>query len=322
MIEIDGSSGEGGGQVIRTALSLSAITGREIRITNIRAKRPNPGLAPQHLAAARAVRSISRGVLEGAEIGSASISFKPGPIVGGKYDFDIGTAGSSVLLAQTVIPVLLFASKPSAVSIKGGTHVMKSPSYDYFERVFVPALSLFGVQVKPELIHSGYYPAGGGEMRFQTRPCQLSGNSTWASEERVHALLRISSLPFHIALREKKVFVQAGIEPVPVVQEECGPGNALLLWSGFMGCYALGEKGRRAEDVASGCLEQIRQEKACGADVDCHLADQLLIYAALSSGPSSFKTSAITDHTKTNASVISAFCSRRISLESGSVSVE
>ncbi|MFA5077247.1 MAG: RNA 3'-terminal phosphate cyclase [Candidatus Micrarchaeia archaeon] len=322
MIEIDGAYGEGGGQIIRTALSLASITKKSVLVRNIRANRPNPGLAAQHLTAARAVRSICRGTLSHCEIGSTEFTFEPGEIVGGKYEFNIGTAGSTVLVAQTLLPILLSASKPSAVRIIGGTHVMKSPSYDYFEKVFMPAIALFGAEAKCRLIKTGYFPKGGGEIELEARPSRLSGNSAWLRENETSVLIRLSGLPLSIGVREKKVFVQNEIGRVRIVKEEGEPANAILAWSGFLGAYALGEKGRRAEQVAQECLDFLLSEKRAGSEVDRHLADQLLIYAALAEGGSGFKTSAGTTHTETNAYVISRFLGRRISLEGGNIGVE
>ncbi|VVB98015.1 RNA 3'-terminal phosphate cyclase [uncultured archaeon] len=322
MIEIDGSMGEGGGQIIRTALSLCAVTGKPIHITNIRANRPNPGLAPQHLTAARALRSICRGTLSHCEVGSTEFTFEPGEIVGGRYEFDIGTAGSTVLVAQTLLPILLSASKPSTVRIKGGTHVMKSPSYDYFEKVFLPAVSLFGAAANSRILHPGYYPKGGGEIELEVKPSQLAGNRTWLREEHVEVIIRLSGLEPGIAIREKKVFVQNKIEHVHVYKDEGGPGNAILAWSGFLGACVLGEKGKRAEQVAQECLDALGKEKAAASEVDVHLADQLLLYAALAGGASGFKTSGITRHTETNAYVISKLVERKIRIGTGEISVE
>src|SRR3989338_8277796 len=150
MIEIDGSHGEGGGQVIRTAMSLSAITKKPVRIFNIRAGRPNPGLQAQHLTAAKAMRNVCRGTSEHAELQSSELVFHPGEIVGGRYDFNIGTAGSVTLVAQTLIPILLFAEKKSELSITCGTHVIRSPSSDYFEKVFLPAIGNMDVHAECE----------------------------------------------------------------------------------------------------------------------------------------------------------------------------
>lgn len=321
MIEIDGSYGEGGGQIIRTAIALSAITNKPVHISNIRANRPNPGLAAQHLTAARAVRSICRGTLSHCEIGSTEFSFEPGEIVGGRYEFHIGTAGSVVLVAQTVLPILLSASKPSVVRITGGTHVMKSPSYDYFEKVFVPAISVLGAKVQSRLIRSGYYPKGGGEIELNVAPSKLKGNEKWMKETGTTVKIRISNLPISIAVREKKIFVQNNIENVRIWEERGEPGNAILAWSGFVGAYALGEKGKRAEQVAEECLEELQKEKKAGSDVDRHLADQLLVYASLAEGTTRFKTSEITSHARTNAYVISKLVERRFCISDNWIDV-
>ncbi|MEW6035946.1 MAG: RNA 3'-terminal phosphate cyclase [Candidatus Micrarchaeota archaeon] len=319
MIEIDGSYGEGGGQVIRTSMTLSSITQNPVRITNIRANRPNPGLQPQHLTACRAVRSVCRGTLAGAEIGSRELSFEPGPIVGGRYEFDIGTAGSATLVAQTLMPILLSASKESELRIKGGTHVMKSPGYDYFENVFLPAIKLFGVDAGCRLLKAGYYPRGGGEIEVSVEPSSLHGCASWPHDERARVLIRLGALPEHIAVREKKVFVQNGIEEVRVRRDETlSPGNAVTAWRGFRGAYALGERGKRAEAVAQEALDALN---AGSGDVDVHLADQLLAYAALAEGPTAYGTSAISEHLRTNAYVISRFLDRKISLDGGRVLV-
>ncbi len=321
MIEIDGSFGEGGGQIIRTVLSLSAITKKPVYIFNIRANRPNPGLAAQHLTAARAVRSICRGILSHCEIGSTEIVFEPGEIFGGRYEFNIGTAGSVILVAQTILPILLFASKPSTVRIIGGTHVMKSPSYDYFEKVFIPAISLFGAIAKSRIIRSGYYPKGGGEIELSINPSQLKGNEIWTHEQ-TNVLIRISDLPIAIAVREKKIFLQNKIEHVQIFEGQGESGNAVLAWNGFLGSYALGERGKRAETVAQECHENLAMEINAGSEVDKHLADQLLIYAALANTRSRFKTSEFTTHTKTNMYVISKFIERKIVLKNNEISVE
>ncbi|MEW6528608.1 MAG: RNA 3'-terminal phosphate cyclase [Candidatus Micrarchaeota archaeon] len=275
MIEIDGSYGESGGQIVRTALSLSAITKKPINIFNIRANRPNPGLAAQHITAARAVRNICRGTLSHCEIGSTELTFEPGEIFGGRYEFNVGTAGSVILVAQTIIPILLYASKPSAVRIIGGTHVMKSPSYDYFEKVFIPAISLFEAQIKSRMLRSGYYPKGGGEIELNINKSQLKGNEIWARdvcEPDVAVIIRISGLPLAIAVREKKIFLQNEIERVQIFEEHGEPGNAILAWNGFLGSYALGERGKRAESVAQECYNNLlmekNAEKNAGSEVD------------------------------------------------------
>ncbi len=319
MIEIDGSHGEGGGQIIRTALTLSALTDKPVAITDIRAKRPNPGLQPQHLMACKAVRSICRGTLSHCEVGSTELEFEPGPIVGGRYEFDIGTAGSVTLVAQTLIPILLKAAKESELVIRGGTHVMKSPGYDYFERVFVPAAGRFGARVGCSMRRIGFYPKGGGEIAVSVKPSALHGCSGWDRGESIEALIRVAGLPESIAIREKKVFVQNGIEAVRVRQDESlSVGNAVTAWNGGRGAYVLGEKGKRAETVAQEAVDALGVEKG---DVDLHLADQLLLYAAMAEGASRYSTSSVSEHLRTNAGVISRFVERKIRLEDGTVSV-
>jgi RNA 3'-terminal phosphate cyclase (ATP) len=322
MIHIDGSSGEGGGQIIRTALTLAALTKKEVAIDNIRAGRPNPGLQPQHLTAVKAVRNVCRGTLEGAEQGSRSLVFHPGQIVGGKYDFDIGTAGSATLVAQALIPMLLGASKESEVRITGGTHVMKSPGYDYFEKVFLGAIRLMGADVESKIIRPGYYPAGGGRIELSVRPSKLVGNEAWPKEEHVKVLIRLSKLPVLVAIREKKIFVQNGIEDIRVYEDDVGwPGNCVTAWAGLLGSYALGEKGKKSEVVAQEAYGALMKEKKNDSDVDMHLADQLLVYAALAHGRTSFKTSEITGHLRTNAEIIGKFIERKISVEGNRVSI-
>lgn len=320
MIEIDGSYGEGGGQIIRSALTLSAITQTPIKITDIRAKRPKPGLQPQHLMAAKSVRNICRGVLSGAEVGSTTLTFEPGPIIGGNYDFDIGTAGSTILVAQTIIPILLKASKESEVSIAGGTHVMKSPGYDYFEKVFSPAIAKFGVVMESELITPGYYPEGGGQIVIKITPSELTGCTSWLQDENIQVIIRRTGLPLGIAIREKKIFIQNKIEKV-YLRENTGisVGNAITGWKGYRGAYVLGRKGKRAEEVAQETIDALSAEKF---DVDLHLADQLLLYAALANGKSEYKTSQTTEHLTTNAYIISKFSKRLISVDNGEINVE
>ena len=314
MITIDGSHGEGGGQIIRTALTLSAITGKEVEIVKIRANRKPPGLKMQHLTAVRAVRSICRGRLEGAEEGSQTLKFFPGEIIGGKYDFNIITAGSICLVAQTIIPILLCAKKKSTVHITGGTHVLKSPGYDYFEKVFLPAIRAMGVKVDSRLIRSGYYPKGGGEIEITVEPSELHGKTGWEKESEIHALIRLGILPLSIGMREKKILLQNNIEDVSIREEKTfSPGNTVTLWRGYNGSYVPGERGNRAEVVAQEALDELNKETG---DVDRHLADQLLVYASLADGETSYKTSEITTHLITNADIIKIFLDRKIEINS------
>lgn len=178
-VTIDGSQGEGGGQILRTSLSLSAITQTPFRMVNVRAKREVPGLKRQHLTCVRAVAEICGAQVEGDEAGSLALSFAPGPIRGGEYRFDVGTAGAATLVAQTVLPVLLKADAPSSVTITGGTHVQWAPIWEFFAIAYLPQLRAMGAEVEAELVHHGFYPAAGGEIRlFPSSPSKRPGRTS------------------------------------------------------------------------------------------------------------------------------------------------
>ncbi|MBD3390345.1 RNA 3'-phosphate cyclase [Candidatus Micrarchaeota archaeon] len=319
-IEIDGSYKEGGGQIVRTSLALSALTNTPVKITSIRSGRSPPGLKPQHLAGAKAVRSICRGELEGAEEGSTELQYFPGTIYGGKYKFDIGTAGSATLLAQTILPLLFAAPKPTRIKITGGTDVPKAPGYDYFGKIFLPALSMFGLDAKCSLEKAGYYPQGGGVIELEVEPGSPQPVSYWPRVSVPRAIVSISGLPLAIAMREKKVMLNNAIEDVRIRERESpGQGNTILLYKGFVGSYFLGRKGLRAETVAGNAIANLEAE--ADAEVDYHLADQLLLYAALA-GKTSFKTSHISNHTETNIHIIEKFLGKRFSVDKNVVKVE
>lgn len=320
MIEIDGSFGESGGQIVRTSLSLSALTGIPITIRNIRAGRSPSGLKPQHMTGARAVRSICRGTLEGVEEGSSKLSYIPGKIYGGKYDFDIGTAGSTILLAQTILPLLFAASKKSRITITGGTDVPKAPTYDYFKEIFLPAISLFGLNAKCSLEKAGHFPKGGGTITLETEPAKPKPVSYWSRESTPKAIISISGLPLNIAMREKKVLLNNKIEEVYIRERNAlDPGNALLLYRGLVGSAVLGKKGLRAEKVSQDAIDSLKEEG--DVDVDHNLADQLLIYSALA-GKTSFKTSHLSKHTETNMHIIEKFLGKQFSVDGNVVKVE
>ncbi len=319
MISIDGSHGEGGGQIIRTSLTLAAITQKPVSISNIRAGRSPPGLKMQHITAAKAVRSICRGTLENADLGSTSLVFNPGKIVGGKYDLNVGTAGSVTLVAQTIIPILLSADKPSTVRIQGGTHVMASPSYEYFEKVFLPAIQIMGARVQCKIFKPGFYPTGGGEIEITVKPSDLRGVEVWPSGSEEQVIITLSDLPISIAMREKKIFLQEGIENVHIRQDKAiDKGNSVFVWKGLRGAYSLGKLGVRAEEVAQRALDEINKEQF---DIDLHLADQLLVYASLAVGKTRYRTSEISEHLKTNAEIIRKFVDRNINMQKNEVSI-
>lgn len=318
MLEIDGSLGEGGGQVLRTALSLSCVLGREVRIKNIRAGRPKPGLAAQHLTACNLLSEISGAEMQGAHIGSTELSFSPGKISGGDYKFDIGTAGSCTLLLQSALPVLAHAAHQSSLEIKGGTHVPHSPTFEYFSSVFLPAAQKFGVRAKAKMPRAGFYPKGGGIVEIAVAPCSLNGCKFAQERQAIHYSILSSSLPSHVSQREeeevKKKFPNASGSACEA-QAAC-TGNAVTAWSGLFGSSALGEIRKPAEQVAAEACEGLAQGIQSGCAVDTHLADQLLIYAALAKGSTEFSTPDFSSHLKTNADVIRAMTGRNIILGS------
>ncbi len=332
MLEIDGSQGEGGGQVLRTALSLSCVLQKPVHITSIRAGRSKPGLAAQHLTACHLLSSISGAKMSGAGLGSTELSFSPGKISGGEYKFDIGTAGSCTLLLQAVLPVLAHAPRPSSLEITGGTHVSHSPTFEYFSEVFLPAVRKFGVRADVQMQRAGFYPKGGGKVTLAVEPSKLRGCKFLPEAQPVKYSILSSSLPPHVLQREEKEVKKLFPNATGVAREaeaSCA-GNALTVWSGSFGASSLGEIGKPAEKVAQeACAELMREmpaaphEQGAGPSVDSHLADQLLIYASLADGKSEFSTPVFSSHLKTNAEVIRAMTGRNIRLGNDrTVSVE
>jgi RNA 3'-terminal phosphate cyclase (ATP) len=319
-IEIDGAMGEGGGQVLRTALSLSICTGKPFRITQIRANRKKPGLQRQHLTATRAARDISGAYIEGDEIGSMELSFIPYQVQSGHYFFAVGTAGSTTLVLQTVLYPLLLATGESHLILKGGTHNLLAPTYDFLTRVFLPILNRMGAQVTVTLERYGFYPAGGGQLKVHIIPVQhLKGIRLM---ERGNIIARqakalITGIPEHVAQRElqrvakKLKWSKECLHYCPLPSDQ-GPGNVLLLeiqsehiteiFTGFA------QRGVRAEAVADGAIKMAKEYLAAEVPVSEHLADQLLIPLALA-GEGEFTTLTPSRHTLTNIEVIQRFLS-------------
>jgi len=316
---VDGSVGEGGGQVLRTALTLSCVLGKKVEIANIRARRGQPGLKMQHLAVCRMLARLCNGELGGAALGSTRISFEPGRISCGEYGFDIGTAGSCTLFLQAALPALLHADGRSVISITGGTHVQGAPTFEYFSEVFLPAARKFGVNANATMERAGFYPKGGGKIVLEAQPCRLKGASLESRMGKGARFSIVSSgLSPHVAEREEETlrgkmggFALSG-ERRPV-SSSC-PGNAITVWKGGIGASSLGERGKPAEKVASEACDAFLFEEGSGASVDSRLSDQLLIYAALAEGKSAYKTSKITSHTSTNAEVLRNMTGRNISI--------
>jgi RNA 3'-terminal phosphate cyclase (ATP) len=318
MIELDGATGEGGGQILRSSLTLSMITGQPFRIRNIRANRSKPGLLRQHLVAVQAAAAISGAVVTHAEVGSTELTFAPGRIKGGDYQFAIGTAGSCTLVLQTVLLALLYADAPSTVRISGGTHNGMAPPAHFLQRAYGRVLKDMGATVDIELVRAGFYPAGGGVMIARVAPCaQLRQLALTAPGARVAGFAEavFAGIALNVATRELDV-IGAGmgwderqllVRGLPVDQ---GPGNALMITLESEHVTevftALGEKMVRAETVAKNLLQEVRRYMASGAAVGEHLADQLLLPMALAGG-GSFTADVVSQHALTNAEVIARF---------------
>ncbi len=331
MITIDGSHGEGGGQILRTAISLASIRRKPLRIIHIRANRKKPGLMPQHLAAVRAAKTIVDAEVEGDHTGSTEITFIPRTISGGSYRFDIGTAGSISLVLQTIIPILLFAQSNSSITVTGGTNLSFSPSADYLTDIFCPTLKRLGCKITLHKDHYGFYPKGGGKIRAEVIRTQallpLMAMEAGALQS-ITGHSAVANLPDSIAERQKRRAVELlKSVPCPVQVERIrvegyGPGAFVFLRlqteNALAGFQALGAPGKPAEVVAAEAAEQLLDHVRTGAALDPHLADQLALYLALCGKRSIFTTSAVTRHLLTNLWVLEQFELCRYTIE-GSV---
>lgn len=322
MMVLDGSHGEGGGQIVRTALTLAMVTGTPVTIEKVRARRPKPGLLRQHLTALRAAQAVSDAEVSGDELGSRTFTFAPRAVRGGSYRFDVGSAGSAMLVLQTLVPALLFAREPSVVEVAGGTHNPLAPPYPFFETAYLPLLRRMGVNVSSELVTAGFYPAGGGLVRIAIEPCKHLGELVLLDrgairEKRIRALT--SRIPPHVARREIDTLMhQLGWQDVDARSEAVasdGPGNVLLaiveaehvteVFSGFA------ERGVRAEEVAARVAREVRAWVDAGVPVGQHLADQLVLPMALGAG-GAFRTVTPTPHLRTHVELLGRFTGRVI----------
>lgn len=327
MISIDGAYGEGGGQVLRTSLSLAIITNQPIRIERIRAGRQKPGLAAQHLTAVRAAAAICHAEVRGDTLGSMTLEFIPGSSVqAGSYTFDVtqarqgGSAGTVTLVLQTILLPLALADGNSEVTLRGGTHISFSPSFSYIEQVYLPMLKKMGVQAEVKLNAWGWYPQGGGEVELR-----VSGGSKPSGFNllergdlrQVRGLAVVTQLPSHIpqrmAMRAENLLHQANLRAIvqPLRERGVAPGAGLFLTAEYenslAGFGALGRVGLPAEKVAEMACEELLDFHKTGAPVDIHLADQLLLPAALASEESQYRVAEISTHLTTNAWVIKQF---------------
>jgi RNA 3'-terminal phosphate cyclase (ATP) len=315
MITLNGTAGEGGGQVLRTALGLSLATGTPFQIEQIRGKRKKPGLLRQHLTAVRAATAIGRAEVRGDSLKSSFLSFVPSTVQGGTYHFAIGTAGSCILVLQAVLPGLLQADRQSELILEGGTHNPMAPTFDFLTATFLPQLAKMGIRVTAELIRPGFYPAGGGRIRVRIQPTAEIQPIELCSWNFSHFTVQAvcAALPAHIGLRElKKVAckLQLDREGKMIQLDQCGPGNVVTIhahsrtltetFTGF------GQKNVRAEKVAARAAGLAAKYRDTEAVVGTRLADQLLIPMALA-GAGRFITAEPTLHTLTNIEVIEQF---------------
>jgi RNA 3'-terminal phosphate cyclase (ATP) len=329
---IDGSYGEGGGQILRTSLALSCVLGRQVEIINIRKARKKPGLQPQHLTAVKAAAAVSHARVEGAELSSTELRFFPSPVIGGDYYFDVsetrGSAGSALLVLQTVLLPLCFAKHSSTITVVGGTHVPWSPTFHYFRHVFITMLSRMGVSVDASLETWGWYPTGGGKVRVhisppaELLPIVLTERGKLV---RLNGISAASNLPRDIAVRQMNQAVTAlsrqGMDgEVEIVSAPSpGKGTLVFLLAEFdrvtTGFDALGAIGKRAEEVADEAALSLFEYLQADAALDPHLADQIIPYLALSQGTSEFTASRISRHLLTNIGVVKQFMDIDIRVE-------
>jgi RNA 3'-phosphate cyclase len=317
MRHLNGSYGEGGGQIVRTSLSLAALLGEPVTITDIRAGRAKPGLRPQHLAGVMALARLTRAEVTGATLGSRELTFRPRTIQGGSYYFDVaektGSAGAATLVAQTLLPPLLSAREPTRLTIRGGTHVPLSPPAHYLAQVFLPALAALGAQVSFTLTRWGWYPRGGGEVLLSVQPPGRLTPCDWQKPpalEAFQALSAASRLPRHVISRQAQRLRERLGSGLPVAEAEAqslDPGSFVFLWGPLAGFHALGARGKPAEQVADEAVEELLSFSRRRAALDRHLADQVLLYLARAAGPSVFTIEAITSHLLTNLWVIEEF---------------
>ncbi len=318
MLVIDGSQGEGGGQILRSSLALSLLTKTPFRIEKIRGGRRRPGLLRQHLTAVQAAAEVSGATVEGAVIGSTALRFAPGEVKAGTYAFAIGSAGSTSLVFQTVLPALALAAGPSTVELRGGTHNPFAPPFDFLIHALFPLLSRMGVTIEGQLHRHGFYPAGGGHVTYRVTPTQRLmplALETRGVIRRREIAAQVSVVATDIGTREVRA-IAAALDwdgtPAQVhrVENAMGPGNVVTVvieseevtevFTGF------GEKGLAAEHVAAGVVREVKTYLAAEVPVGQYLADQLLLWLAIAGG-GCFRTVEPTEHTRTHCDVIGSF---------------
>jgi RNA 3'-terminal phosphate cyclase (ATP) len=327
-IELDGSMGEGGGQILRTSLALSLLTGRPFHLANIRAGRPKPGLQPQHLMSVRAADMIGKAQTCGASRGSTDLVFEPGPITPGNYRFDIGTAGAIGLVLHTIyLPLALACEEPSEVTLIGGTHVRASPCFHFLNVSWRSYLAACGLEVSLKMLRPGFYPRGGGEVQAFIRPCAGVRNLIVREHGPLQAtgFSAVAGLPDTIARRQaRRTRFRLEQHDIEVDLEEQtwqgGPGTVIGIELNTTPAptlfFAIGERGKPAERVADEAADAVLAYLAASPKlVDAHSADQLVLPLAFAQGPSEYHVAAVTRHLTTNIEVIRHFLDRKIECE-------
>ena len=313
MLQIDGSYGEGGGQIVRYAIALSVLTKKPVEIFNIRKKRPNPGLRPQHHAAISCMKSLCNAETEGLSIGSLKLKFSPEKVQSAEYKFDIGTAGSIILVFQACILSSLQTTGPITIKLTGGTDVKWAPSWDYFTHVFLPLIQKMGVTIDANLMKRGYYPKGGGEAVLtihpieKLKPLQLKEKQEF---NEIKGIIHIANLPDHISKRMKhaamKVAVKNNLKSCIEIDKAASfsSGTGITVWSksdsAVLGSTVLGEKGVTSEKIGENAANQLIKEIKSGSTIDTYAIDQILPYMIIAKDETVCRVRELSNHTKTN----------------------
>lgn len=330
LIVMDGSHGEGGGQILRTALALSAILKKPFSIHHIRSKRKKPGLQAQHLEAVEALARITGAQTEGVKLGSQKIVFFPQRILPGDYRFEVRTAGSVILLLQAILLPLCLSGGSSNLILIGGTHVPWSPSFHYLSEVLMPTLRRMGVSAEAAMEQWGFYPRGGGKIRLKISPVHELKPICLANRgplQKISGISASSHLPRHVAERQRKqalnrILKELGVDAQIAIQPDVsssGPGSFLFLLAEYktipVGFSSLGFRGKPAEKVADEAVDSLRDFMKSDGCIDPHLADQLIPFMAIAKGASFFTTTKMTEHLLTNIWVIKQFLKVKIDIE-------
>ena len=330
LIKIDGSQGEGGGQILRTAISLSAITGRPIEVSNIRANRTNPGLRPQHMAGIRIIADLFHAKSENLKVGAEWIRFSPSDkFEGGSIKFDIGTAGSIPLILMTVVPAVSLSNNSLQIEVTGGTDVKASPTIDYIKHIVAKSYLSIGPKFSVDVLKRGYYPKGGGVVQCTIKPCKTPGTiELLATEYLEPKIISVcSQLPIHVAKRQISSALIA-LEKKDIrcsnytasIETSISPGSSILVYSAsdfglYVGGDSIGELGKRAEAVGNEAAMRFLDSTLAQATVDPFLADMLVLPLALSKGRSRYRVGQVTQHLLTSLHVVSQMIGCKYSIE-------